>query len=136
MVQEQERRDFHRFPFEGRGLLSVGHAQRVHCLVRDVSINGALLGLRDPVDISPGVSGELGLILRGTVRNTQVDLEFGVEAAWQEDSLLGVRFIRVDPESFDRLKTFIADNLGDPALLDRELIKLGYWPGVDPSSAA
>ncbi|NDY95823.1 PilZ domain-containing protein [Wenzhouxiangella limi] len=136
MVQDQERRSFHRFPFEGRGLLSVGNVQRVHCGVIDVSINGALLELQEPVEFGTGASGELGLILRGRIRQSQVDLEFSIEVVWQKDQVLGCRFMRVDPETFEQLKIFVADNLGDTALLDRELTKLGYWPGVGPSSVA
>lgn len=136
MVQDQERRRFHRFPFDGRGLLSVGSARRLHCSVIDLSINGALLELQDDAELASGAAGELGLILRGLIKNTQVDLEFGIEIVWQEDLVLGCHFIRVDPGNFEQLKTFILDNLGDPSLLDRELTRLGYWPGVDPSSAA
>ncbi len=131
---DQEQRSFHRFPFDGRGLLSVGHAKRIHCLVRDVSINGALVELQDEIHADSGMVGELGLILRGRVRDNEVTLEFGIEVAWQTGSLMGCRFIRVDPHSFDLLRTFISDNLGDPALLDRELTKLGYWPGVGPEA--
>lgn len=130
----QEHRSFHRFPFDGRGLLSIGHARRVHCLVRDVSINGSLIELQDEVQAATGEAGELGLILRGKVRDNEVTLEFGIEVAWQDGQLLGCRFVRVDPESFDYLRVFIADNLGDPKLLDRELTKLGYWPGVEVAS--
>jgi hypothetical protein len=136
MVQDQERRRFHRFPFEGRGLLSVGNAKRLQCRVVDISINGALLELQDEAEVVTGVEGELGLILRGMVAGNQLDLEFVVEVVWQEGSVLGCHFIQVDPENFERLKVFVLDNLEDPTLLDRELIRLGYWPGVGPSSAA
>jgi hypothetical protein len=136
MVQDQERRGFHRFPFEGRGLLSVGNVRRVHCRVVDVSINGALLELQEPVEFGSGLSGELGLILRGHIRQSQVDLEFSIELVWQSEQVVGCRFVQVDPDTFERLTTFVADNLGDPTLLDRELTRLGYWPGVGPSSAA
>lgn len=136
MVQDQERRKFHRFPFEGRGLLSVGSAKRLHCRVVDLSINGALLELQDEAEVVSGVSGELGLILRGHIRDTQVDLEFGIEVVWQEEEILGCHFVRVEPGIFEQLKVFVLDNLGDASLLDRELVHLGYWPGVGPSSAA
>ncbi|MFP4208876.1 MAG: PilZ domain-containing protein [Wenzhouxiangella sp.] len=136
MVQGQERREFHRFPFEGRGLLSVGNVRRLHCRVIDLSINGALLELQDSAELVAGTAGELGLILRGHIRDSQVDLEFGIEIIWQAEEVLGCRFNRVDPDSFERLKVFVLDNLGDPTMLDRELTRLGYWPGVGPSSAA
>jgi len=136
MVQDQERRQFHRFPFEGKGLLSVGSARRLQCRVIDISINGSLLELQDEAEVVQGVAGELGLILRGIVGGTQIDLEFVIDIAWQQAEVLGCRFIRVDPVHFESLKTFILENLGEPSLLDRELIHLGYWPGVGPSSAA
>ncbi|HMA98917.1 MAG TPA: PilZ domain-containing protein [Wenzhouxiangella sp.] len=136
MVQDQERRQFHRFPFEGRGLLSVGNARRLQCSVVDISINGALLELQDEAEVVQGVAGELGLILRGFVGGDQIDLEFVIEIAWQEGEVLGCHFIRVDPANFESLKAFVLENLGEASLLDRELIHLGYWPGVGPSTAA
>lgn len=136
MVQDQERRSFHRFPFEGQGLVGVGNVHRVQCRVIDISINGALLELEEPVEFGPGSCGDLWLILRGHIRSSRIDLEFSIEVVWQNARVLGCRFIRVDPDTFEQLKIFVADNLGDPALLDRELTRLGYWPGVDPSSAA
>ncbi|MFN2335210.1 MAG: hypothetical protein ABR550_12395, partial [Wenzhouxiangellaceae bacterium] len=95
---------------------------------------GALLELQEIVEFGAGSPGELNLILRGKLGKTEVNLEFGIEIAWQDGLVLGCRFVRVDPDNFDQLKTFVADNLGDPAMLDRELIRLGYWPGVDSSS--
>jgi hypothetical protein len=136
MVQDQERRRFHRFPFEGRGLLSVGSAKRLHCRVIDLSINGALLELQDETELVSGISGELGLILRGRIQGSEVDLEFGIEVVWQDEEVVGCHFVRVEPGVFDQLKVFVLDNHGDASLLDRELVHLGYWPGVGPSPAA
>lgn len=134
MTATEDRRRFHRFPFEAQGLLSIGHATRVPCDLLDLSISGALLAFDEPLDQPTGSRGELGLILRGLIRGDRVDIRTRIEAVWQDDQQMGCRFIGIDPDSFEHLKSFIEDNLGDPLLLDRELMQLGYWPGVEESS--
>ena len=134
MTATDDRRRFHRFPFEAQGLLSIGYAIRVPCELLDLSISGALLAFDEPLDPPTGSRGELGLILRGLIRGDKVDIRTRIEAVWLTKDQMGCRFVGIDPDSFDHLKTFIEDNLGDPALLDRELIQLDYWPGVEESS--
>jgi hypothetical protein len=136
MSAAQERRRFHRFPFEAEGHLMVPTLGSVNCDLIDLSISGALLLLQRPVDQVAGRSGHLDLILRGLVRGDKVEIHSKVEAIWQENLQLGCRFVGVDADSFAHLKTLIEDNLGDPSLLDRELTQLAYWPGVERSSTA
>lgn len=135
MSTVQERRKFHRFPFEAEGLLVVPRAGRYACELMDLSISGALVLLKQPQDQIAGRSGQLELIVRGLDGGGEVTIRGRVEVVWQESGQLGCRYLGVDADSFAHLKTLIENNLGDPLLLDRELTQLAYWPGVDKSPA-
>lgn len=134
MTTDQNRRRFHRFPFEARAFLTIGTAKSLPCDLVDLSISGALVSLSDPLEPVSGCEGELGLVVTGLVRGDRVDIIGRVDAVWQQGNQLGCRFIGVDADSFAHLKTLIEDNLGDPMLLDRELTQLDYWPGVESAS--
>lgn len=132
----QERRRFHRFPFEAEGVLSVPKLGRLPCELIDLSISGVLLLLKAPVGKIAGQYGQLDLVLRGLDDSGQVEICSKVEAVWQEGEQLGCRYVGVDADSFAQLKALIEKNLGDPRLLDRELTQLAYWPGVEKSPTA
>jgi|GEM_PF-1012805 len=131
MSQLSERRRFHRFPFDAQGQLLTGDSGRVPCELLDLSINGALVRLEDRIDLDPGRSGELKLVLRGHVRGDQVEMRMNIETVRVDGRVAGFRFVAVDTNSFDHLRNFIEDNLGDISLLDRELTNLDYWPGIE-----
>lgn len=134
MQSDSNRRRYHRFPFEAEARLTLAGHGPIECELIDLSINGALLDLPEGQAELVGRSCVLELLLRGLVRGGRVDIQSRVETVWQEARRMGCRFINVDPESFSHLKTLTEDNLGDPTLLDRELIQLTYWPGVEISS--
>ncbi len=130
MAQDQDRRRFHRFPFDAEGSLELEGGARTGCELLDLSINGVLLKVSDPSQIDPEAAEHLRLILRGTQQDDSVELSMAVEAVRSIDDCLACRFVAVDVDSFSRLKQLITDNLGDISLLDRELTRLDYWPGV------
>jgi hypothetical protein len=136
MSKDNNRRRFHRFPFDAEAILIVDGQERLPCDLMDLSINGALLTLKHSREGGAGRSAVLDLVLRGLVRNDRAEIQGKVEAVWQRGNRLGCRFVGVDPVSFSNLKTLIEDNLGNPCLLDRELTQLTYWPGVERSSIA
>ncbi len=134
MSTAQERRRFHRFPFEADGVLVVPGKGRVPCELVDLSISGALLMLKPPLDELAGQQAQLELMVRGLDHGGEAEIRGKVEAVWQEGEQLGCRYLGVDADSFAQLKALIERNLGDPRLLDRELTQLSYWPGVESSS--
>lgn len=136
MSQSSNRRRFHRFPFDAEAVLIVPDHARMSCDLVDLSISGALLSIGPEHGQVAGLVGQLDLHLRGLVRGDEVDIQSKVEAVWQEGQRLGCRLVSVDADSFAHLKALVEDNLGDPGLLDRELIQLAYWPGVDDSTPA
>lgn len=130
MSPSNERRRFHRFPFQAKAVLRIGSHSHVSCALLDLSINGALVDVDDLENHARGELGELELVVRGEVRGDVVTMRMAVETVRVEDSRLACRFVSVDDESFSNLKALIEDNLGEPSLLDRELTQLDYWPGL------
>jgi len=114
-----ERRRFQRFNFEGTVRLYSGSAMWETKLV-DVSLKGVLI--ERPVDWSGKIGGGYRMDLR---INNSVIISMGVSIAHIMPHRLGCRWEKIDLHSFAQLKRLIALNLGDPALLNRELSALG-----------
>lgn len=136
MNTQAERRPFHRFGFRADCELLPEAGRQRPCELIDLSINGALLALADgAADFGSARGGDFTLKLRGLVNGEHVVIVLGVRAVRVEDRRVACRFVHVDPDSFDRLKALVAENLGDLAMLDRELTQLDYWPGLSVSFA-
>lgn len=136
MSTEPERRRFHRFPFQADCELLVDAGRAHACELLDLSINGALVALDRPGEFDSTREGDLTLKLRGLTNGRRTEMVVDVAAVRVEDRHIACRFVHVDPDSFENLKDLVADNLGDLAMLDRELTQLDYWPGLPVSSAA
>ena len=134
MQSDSNRRRYHRFPFEAKASLKLAGHEAIECELVDLSINGALLSLVVEGAELAGRPYLLDLLLIGLVGGGQVAIHSRIEVMWQEGRRVGARFVGIDPDSFSHLKTLTEDNLGDATLLDRELIQLSYWPGVEMSS--
>jgi len=122
------RRRFNRFGFDALALLRIGSNARTPCRLLDLSLNGALVELDEPLPVS-GRPGKLGLVVRGLVRGDTVTMSMDVEPVHDGNCRVGCRIINIDADSFTNLKLLIQDNHGDVGLLDRELTQLDYWPG-------
>lgn len=129
MTKRPERRRFHRFPFDASGEVRAKEANH-SCELVDISISGALLELGGEHPCEPGDRAAVRLQLSGDVTDQQMDLEMALEVVRVDGSRIGCRWIGMDPDSFVALADLVARNLGDPALLDRELTQLDFWPGV------
>lgn len=131
MSTTSERRRFHRFPFQAQALLRVREQSRAPAVLLDISLNGALLEVPSLGSVSLDENvGELGLSVRGEINGHEVTMTMDVQVVRLERERVACRFIGVDADSFSSLKVLIEDNLGDAALLDRELTQLDYWPGL------
>lgn len=130
MTAQNDRRRFHRFPFEADCELLPEEGRPRHCELLDLSINGTLLALAGAADFDSARAGDLTLKLRGLANGGRVEIVLGVRAVRVEGRRVACRFVRVDPDSFGHLKALVADNLGDLEMLDRELTQLDYWPGL------
>lgn len=136
MGQFLERRRFHRFPFEAQCTVAFGDSGEQPCELLDLSLNGALVRLPKQRQASADkehdrvASGRLHLRLRGLRENDQTHMELAARIVRIQEDTLACRFVELDESSFGALKALVAANLGDDALLERELTQLDYWPGL------
>jgi len=135
MIPENDRRRFHRFPFDADCELLVEGGRTHACELLDLSINGALVALSGPGDFESMRDGDLTLKLRGLMIDGRMEVVANVRAVRVENRRIACRFVHVDPDSFENLKDLVAENLGDLSMLDRELTQLDYWPGLSVASA-
>ena len=119
MSEPPVERRFQRVPFDGDVRVYTGSAMAGTRLV-DISLKGAL------VDRPAGWEAKPGQIQRLELRvGSGVIISVGTTVAHADEREIGFRFERMDLDSFTRLKRLIELNLGDPALLNRELAALG-----------
>jgi hypothetical protein len=111
-----ERRQFFRVSFDAPAQLTVLQGKHM-AKVLDLSFKGALVSLPEPARWPVGTPRELTLHL------SQLDASIGMlaEVAHSEDTLLGLQCCSIDLDSITHLRKLIELNLGDPALLEREL---------------
>jgi len=86
----------------------------------DISLKGVLI--ERPVDWN----GKVGARFRMDLRiNHSVIISMGVTTAHVMPHRIGFQWQKIDLDSFAELKRLVELNLGDPALLNRELSALG-----------
>jgi len=117
--KSDERRRFQRFHFEGTVKLYSDKAMWETKLT-DVSLKGVLI--ERPTDWN----GKTGISYRMDLRiNNSVIISMGVIAAHVMPHRVGFQWQKIDLDSFAQLKRLVELNLGDPAILNRELSALG-----------
>ncbi|ACG74300.1 type IV pilus assembly PilZ [Anaeromyxobacter sp. K] len=119
-VQGQpERRRFSRIAFHRPGELRAG-AARVGCGVQDVSLKGARVEV--PAAF-PGAAGEpCALVIQLDQGDTLIRMDGVIAHRDGED--VGIRCTGIDLDSIAHLRRLVEVNLGDEALLYRELAAL------------
>ncbi len=110
-----ERRQFNRFPLEARVRLFSGQACWNTTLL-DLSMRGVLLVRPDDWDGQPGDRFRVEIALPNQNR-----LGMAITIAHVRQGQIGAHCDRIDFDSFSKLKRIVELNLGDPALLSREL---------------
>jgi hypothetical protein len=114
-----DRRRFRRFTFEGTVKLYSDKAMWETRLV-DISLKGVLI--ERPLDWQ----GKVGSRFRMELRiHPGVIISMGVTTAHVMPHRIGFAWQKIDLDSFAELKRLVELNLGDPALLNRELSALG-----------
>ncbi|RFA30475.1 hypothetical protein CAI21_05295 [Alkalilimnicola ehrlichii] len=113
-----ERRRYSRIPFDASAQLDEGtHSHEVRLL--DISINGALLELDPQTPLDRGRRYRLSISL-----STTATVIMEVRLRHRNGALAGFRCERIDLESLTHLRRLAELNLGDTALLERELAEL------------
>lgn len=116
----QEHRQFRRIALQGVVTLSCD-SERFHTRLLDLSLKGALSGR--PVRCKASVDDYCTLVIRLEGATDVVTMECRV--AHVEADRIGFHCLHIDIDSVSFLKRLIELNLGDPALLERELAALG-----------
>jgi hypothetical protein len=117
-----ERRRFHRIAFDAPTEIVQGTcswAVELH----DVSFKGLLIHRPADWDGDPEQPFEANIELGGDVR-----VRMEVELTRTQDDLLGFVCRHIDLDSISHLRRLVELNLGDEALLERDLAALGDTP--------
>lgn len=118
--QEQNRRRFHRILFDAPA--TIRHDNRHHSTTLiDISLKGALI--RQPLEWSPTPGDEVELEIHLGDGEPHITMQGSVTHLEQEH--IGVRCNQIDIDSISHLRRLAELNLGDAALVERELDALG-----------
>jgi hypothetical protein len=115
---EQDRRHFQRIPFPTEGSLELPDGE-IEVEVVDLSLKGALLRPSRPIELGEDAAGVLKLAL-----SPEVTIVMAVTVAHQGAGRIGLDCTHIDIESAQHLRRLVELNLGDDALLHRELAAL------------
>ena len=114
-----ERRHFVRVGFDAQALLTTATgAYRVHVL--DVSLKGALVMAPAQSPLTPGMLCQITIPLAETGNH----IAMSAEVAHVEGLHAGLLCRGIDLDSVTHLRRLIELQLGDPALLERDLVEL------------
>ena len=118
-----QQRKYSRLPFKTRSsLMFQGDFNRIPTELIDISFKGALVE-------APPREGEVALgtpvALRIHLEDSDIFIEMKTEAVHMEKERLGLKCLSIDMESMTHLRRLLELNLGDPGLLEREVIQLG-----------
>lgn len=118
------RRQFTRIHFQADAHL---HLPEGNCPVEvvDLSLKGALVRPEAPLFVAVGSAGRLDIALDGP--DTVIAMEITV--VHREGGLFGLACRSIDLDSITHLRRLVELNVGDEAILQRELTALGRQDG-------
>jgi len=117
---DQNRRRFHRILFDTPAFAS--SAGKTHlCNIVDISLKGALIS--QPTDWSAKVGEQTELEIQLASDGARIIMQG--EVAHIENGHIGIQCHQIDIDSISHLRRLAELNLGDPALVERELAALG-----------
>ena len=121
-IHPTEQRHFSRVPFQIEAQLS-GAPGSITVSVADLSLKGALV--QRPVQWPQLVHG-MALVLEIRLDPAgAASIVMQTEVAHLDPTRMGLRCVHIDLDSVTELRRLVAINLGDAAVLDRELAALG-----------
>lgn len=110
-----EKRYFHRVGHDARATLSQG-TQTWPCTVEDVSLKGCMVKLADEARLDPNRTYHVEIHL-----SYAIHIEMDGTLAHQSGPHVGFYCTRIDSDSVAQLKRLVELNLGDSALLQRDI---------------
>lgn len=115
----EKKRLFTRIPFETKGVLNTFPGQHA-CTLVDISLKGALVEKSSPWAIKIGEPCNLSVDLA----EGDALIQMTGEVAHVAGGRLGVRCKEIDLESITNLRRLVELNVGDEAILNREISAL------------
>lgn len=115
---EFKKRQFHRIAHDARVTITSGN-DIWSGKVLDISLKGCLLELARDWQVQQGRSYRLSIHL-----SPVLNIEMDVALAHQNGLQVGFRCVRIDLDSITELRRMVELNLGDAALLDRDIQSL------------
>lgn len=119
-----ERRHFIRVEFDAPARLIVGDAA-FPVMVIDLSLKGALVQMPRGIQVSTSAPCKLCVPLNGDL----VEISMDMQVAYVDGHVLGLECTHSDIDSVTHLRRLIELQLGDPALLERDLYELMMQSG-------
>jgi len=116
----RDRRRFARVPFDGQVRIQ-GPGRTWSAPLIDLSLKGALVGCPEDWPMAAAGAHQIAIELEGT---EGVAITMDATPVHLGDNRLGFRCDRIDLASASHLRRLVELNLGDPALLERELAAL------------
>ena len=110
-----ERRLFHRVAHDSRATLSFA-SRAWSCTVQDLSLKGCLVRLHTDWPVDPQQAYRLTIHL-----TDELSIGMDVACCRQEGLNVGLLCVNIDLDSVTRLRRLVELNLGDSALLERDL---------------
>lgn len=121
-VPPHEQRHFSRIPFQSQVQLS-GQAGTAEVMLVDLSLRGALVERPAAWGSLPAGTGLELQIRLGSDEAVAIHME--AEVVHLTPERMGLRCTHIDLDSVTELRRLVALNLGDAAVLERELSALG-----------
>ena len=119
----QEQRHFHRIPFDAKvTVLGSTSGQQWKAQLMDISLKGAMLKKPDGWQGKQGETFHLDMRLDGA--ESDVKLAMDASVAHIEDDRIGFKCEHMDLDTATHLHRLVELNLGDEALLERDLAEL------------
>ena len=114
-------RHFSRIPFQARVRLS-GPPGSTETQLQDISLKGALVKRPPGWEVANRTPLTLELLLG---EEEAIRIRMHVTVAHNQAESVGLHCEQIDLDSITHLRRLVELNLGDPALLDRELAAMG-----------
>ena len=112
------KRHFSRVPFKLESTLTVGQTS-FDTMVIDISLKGALI--TKPEEWSPDDGQDILLVMK--LADSDILMQMQSEVAHEHEDKLGLRFVEIDVDSLSHLRRLLELNLGDAALINKEVTK-------------
>ncbi len=120
MAEEPKHRRFTRIPFNVPALLEV-RGEKLPCSLVNVSLRGALVELASG---APPLAGSACAVTIDLDPSGEARIRMGGEVAHQSGNQVGVRCGELDLESVQHIRRILEFNIGDEALVLREIGEL------------